>query len=120
MKWEFRPVSCLNPVTFALAILCWLAIFGFFNLVCGQGLVKPDTQDADTLQHWNKLFSQEGTFLIIGDTCFWDDDSIYWHVDYFMSTGDPNNVWKWSEKWSRRKEDGISLPKGKGNNPLRL
>ena len=101
---------------FVLAILLWFLIFWGISQ-CQE--LEFHSPPVDTLDAWNELFSQEGTFLIYADTCFVRGDSVYWWVSFYVSTGDPDNVIKWSEEWSKHiGEDG--LPKGKRDNPLRL
>jgi len=123
---KYQPVSCLNIVNLFVALCLWaLIIWGAScihdafsqdqKLKESPELYAPD----DTLVAWNNFFSKEGSFLIVGDTCFVRGDSVYWWVSFFVSTGDPDNVFLWREEWSRHiEEDG--LPKSKGNNPLRL
>jgi hypothetical protein len=117
---RYQPVSCLNIVNLLIALALWAIILwvgscAYDNLTAQEFYSPRDS----TLTEWNSLFSKDGTFLIIADTCFTRGDSMYWWVDFYVSTGDPDNVMLWREEWSRALE-GYGLPKGKGNNPLRL
>ena len=117
MKFKFaKPTSCLNIYNFLISIALWWLILWGFGACQELEFIEPQT---DSLEAWNEFFSKDGTFLIMADTCFFRGDSIYWWVDFYISTGDPDNVTKWSEEWSKHIEDD-GLPKSKGDNPLRL
>ena len=95
--------------------MIWLIILTAISYCQDVDIVAPK----DTTSAWNKIFSKDGTFVVIADTCFVVDDSIHWYIDIYMSTGDPDNVLKYSREWIKSLEE-LGSEENKRKNPLHL
>ena len=90
-----KHISCLNIVNIFIALILWvLILYGVGQ--CQEFYCPKDTTD---LPYWNEFFSREGTFLVVCDTSFVRDDSLHLWVHFYISTGDPKNVYRESMEY---------------------
>jgi hypothetical protein len=105
-----KPKSCLNIYNFLMAIALWaLILWGGTCAYDAASSQEPTTVVVDTVGAWEDLFSQKGTFMVICDSVFIEDDSVHAMIHYFISTGDPDDVWKESYEYTMPVGKSINL-----------